>query len=310
MRAGVATARPAHRAVEYAGIAMKIQANNATDTSAMRTVSPEALGKLSFRFRSGNASIKGGIGGAVLVGAFLAWATFTGRIHEPNLAYFGGWILGGVVTAALLWRGQRRSVRYAESLGHIELDDEALRWIRSDQTVVAEFEWSRVEQATVEFRTSTVVVVVRSEEPDAPLAATLLGDPTGAILFEDFDGFRQAVARHCALKDSAATPLEPNRGMAKTLWVWAAVFGTSGAALFWINGMIEGAAPAQHMFPLGPLAFGFLALVYALAAFAFWRGRGPMVSQLYSPPFLKRRVPMMCVLLVLVNFAQVGMGFF
>ena len=84
-------------------------------------------GPRSFRFRSGNASIKRGIGGALVVGAVLAWATVTGRIHEPVPGYFGGWILGGLLMAALLWRGHRASVRHAESLGRIEVDAGGLR---------------------------------------------------------------------------------------------------------------------------------------------------------------------------------------
>ncbi len=269
----------------------------------------QALGEQSVRFRSGNASIKGGAGGAVLVGAFLAWATLTGRVHEPDLAYFGGWIAGGVVMAVLTWRAHRASVRHAASWGQIDLDDWGLRWIRSDQSLALEFEWSRVQQATVDPRTSTVIVVVRSEAPDAPPSATLFGDPTGAVLFDDFDEFSKAIGRHCGLEEAVTAP-EQCRPLAKRLWGWAAVFGTIGAVLFWINGMLEGAGHTRPMVPLIPIAFGSLAVVYVLAGLAFWRGRAPTMSQFYNPRFLGRRVPMMSVLLVLLNFLLVWVGAF
>jgi hypothetical protein len=258
-----------------------------------------------FRFCTTFSSIKGGVGGALLIGGWLIWAKFTGRIHDPDAIYWGGWGLGFLVISILLWRGHRASVQHAHALGQIHLDAVGVRWLRGDRTVFVEFPWHRVVEAFVERRTSTVAVVVRAEDLTLTPNAYLLGDRSGYVRFENFDAFLQTFGRYCELKDSIALAANQSRSLTRKSFVAAAMFGALSATLLWINGKLEAGYSLRHAFPLAPTCLGFLALVYVFAGFAFMRGRAPMVSPLYIPSFWTRRMPLTGALMVAINFLLV-----
>lgn len=258
----------------------------------------------AFHFRSTNAKITGGVAGGLLIVFGLAWGSLTGRIREPSAMYWGAWGLAALVVAVLLWRGHRASVRHAIALGHIELDATGLRWLRADQTVVVDFPWSRVVEAVVEKRTSTIVVVLHPEGPESAQVAMMLGEPSGYVRFDNFEAFLLEFQSHCAVKEPVRAGAH-SRWLAKKSFVSSTIFAATSVLLLWINGLLEVRFDLRHALPVAPYGLGFLAFVYALAGLALWRGPAPSVSYLNDPKFWVRRLPLVLALLVLINFLLV-----
>lgn len=265
-------------------------------------VEPDSGGEgQEFRFRSGNAAIKGGIGGGSLVAGGLLWATLTGRIHEPNIAYFGTWALACGVVGLALWRGHRKSVEHARALGCVRLSAEHLRWVRADESVIVDLPWSRVVEAVVDTRTSTIVVVSKPDGEDGPRSSAVIGDASGYVALENFGGLLVSFGHYCSLQAPDGNDGR-GRGLAKKAWATSAAFALVTLALLWANRRIEVAYAPPHPFAPVPYGTGGLALLYALAGVAFGRGRVPLVSQLHVPAFWTRRIPLAMVALVAANF--------
>jgi hypothetical protein len=133
--------------------------------------------------------IQGTIGAVVILGLGFGWSWWTGRIKYVDATYYAILIASiTLVPAFMLHRLLRGTRQAAATLGHIELDDSAARWLRPDATFGFNVSWSDVDHATFDQRNSTAVLFQRGGGAGVILGALgQYGTPSGSVVLERFD---------------------------------------------------------------------------------------------------------------------------
>lgn len=244
------------------------------------------------------------IGGLSALVLMVLWAWRNVPLRDPMdgvavvFALAAGLMAGGV---SIRRRGsEARST--ARSLGHIELDDQGVRWWQQDGSLGFDVHWKDVALATIDASNFTILLRMLDGSPVLLGALSQQDSPSGEVVLERFGELVERVeskvpsAKHQGTKDPAAARSVIGLGLLTCLMAGAlyAANRALGAQLHW-----------HRLHLVMPVVIGGIGLVIVLGGVRVGIGRGALISPLYDPGY-RAKVVRFLVVTIVANFMMLG----